>query len=171
MVGGQLIAEADMHARDGAPGRVGLETIDIGASHERDILVAECRIDADDLRVGLAVGKAGKAIVSATADTGAVLRNMAFRILIQENRERLRKRVVAFAFQGVAQRLDTRLVADRRMGVGRTRPALCGVNAAQAMHVEQALGSGVIRLQFSIPDRPSRRYAVGVLDLLEVLWP
>jgi hypothetical protein len=99
------------------------------------------------------------------------LRNLAVRILFQEDRERLRKWVVAFAFQGVAQRLDARLVADRRMGVGRTRPALCGVNAAQAMHVKQALGSGVVRLQFDIPDRPSRRQPVGVDDFLEVLWP
>src|SRR5829696_8873076 len=99
----------------------------------------------------------GKAIVCATADTGAVLRNMAVRILVQEDCERLRKWVVAFAFQGVAQSLDPRLVADRRMGVGRTRPALCGINTAQAMHVEQTLGGRVIRLEFGIPDRPSRR--------------
>ena len=98
MVRGQLIANADMHARDRVPALVGFETIDVGARHERDILVAECRIDADDLRVGLAVGKAGKAIVCATADTGAVLRNLAVRILFQEDRERLRKWVVAFAF-------------------------------------------------------------------------
>ena len=58
-VGRQLIAEADMHARNGVPGRVGLETIDVGARHERDVLVAACRIDADDLRVGLAVGAQG----------------------------------------------------------------------------------------------------------------
>src|SRR3954451_21355673 len=105
-----------MYARDRAPARVGLETIDVGACHERDILVAECRIDTDDLRVGLAVGQAGKAVVSATTDAGAVLRHMALRILVQEDRERLRKWVVAFAFQGVAQRLDPRLVADRLMG-------------------------------------------------------
>src|SRR3954463_14039796 len=99
-----------MHARNRAPGRVGLETIDIGACHEGDILVAECRIEPDDLRVGLAVGEAGKAVVSATAGTGAVLRHRAVRILVYEDRERLRKWVVAFAFQGVAERLDARFV-------------------------------------------------------------
>ena len=86
-----------MYARDRAPGRVGLQSIDVGARHEGDVVVAECRIDADNLRVGLAVGEAGKAVVSATADTGAVLRHMAVRILVQEDRERLRKWVVAFA--------------------------------------------------------------------------
>src|SRR4051794_11682325 len=104
-----------MRTRDHAPGRVGLEAIDVGARHKRDILIAECRIDADNLRVRLAIGETGKAVVSATADTGAVLRDMAVCILVQQDRKRLGKWVVACALQGVAERLDPRLVADRRM--------------------------------------------------------
>lgn len=43
---------------------IGLQAIDIGAGQQGDIGDAERRIDADDLRIGLAVGQALEAVIS-----------------------------------------------------------------------------------------------------------
>jgi hypothetical protein len=77
--------------------------------------------------------------------------------------------MVAGALQVVEQLLDARLVRDRRMRVGFARPRLGRILAAQAMDVEQLLGSLVMRLELVVADRPGRSEAVLMTDLAEVL--
>jgi len=50
----------------------------------------------------------------------------------------------------VVQRLDARLVADRRERVRRARGRLGGIDAALASHLVEPLGFGVVRLQLVV---------------------
>jgi len=63
---------------------------------------------------------------------------------------------------------DPRLVAQRRIPVGRGRRRLTRIGAALAVHVVQVLGAGVSGLKVGVSQRPGRRDAVDVLDLPEI---
>ena len=77
--------------------------------------------------------------------------------------------MVADLLERVAERLDTRLVAHRRMRVGGARPRFGRVDPALAVHVEELLGARVVGLEHVVGERPGGRDAVGVDDLAEVL--
>src|SRR5438093_5450305 len=90
-------------------------------------------------------------------------------LLVEHHAQRHVKGATAEARPVVGELLDPWLVAHRRMGIGRARRRIGGVDAALAMHVIQPLGPRVVRLEILVGDRPRRRDPVVVLELTEVL--
>src|SRR5262249_60387986 len=118
-----------MNRRNGAPGRVGLQPAHECVGQERDIRMLECRVDADDLSVGLAIDEARVAIEGVAADAGAGVLRLAV-LLVEQNAERKRKRMIAAPLQAVPELLYARLV---RGGRGTVRPAAGRVGWVRAM--------------------------------------
>src|SRR3954453_10865314 len=75
---------------------------------------------------------------------------------------------MAGAQEIVVELLDTRLVGDGWVGERAGARRLGRVLAGLAMDEVEALGLGVVGLEVGIGDRPRRRHAAVVLDLLEV---
>ena len=116
------------------------------------------RIDADHLRVGFRLHQAWEAVAGVAADAPAAVRIG----LVAHDADRHRERPVAEPAQVVDQLLDARLVAERRMQVGRTGARLGRVGAALAVHLVQMLGARVVGLELAVLDRPGRGDAAVV---------
>src|SRR5262249_55088801 len=104
----------DVNRRNGAPGRVGLQPAHECVGQERDIRMLECRVDADDLSVGLAIDEARVAIEGVAADAGAGVLRLAV-LLVEQNAERKRKRMIAAPPQAVPE-TPVRAARARRAG-------------------------------------------------------
>src|SRR5215468_12458750 len=89
--------------------------------------------------------------------------------LIQHDPARRVERVVAAVGEGIGDRLDPRLVRDRRPRVLARAGALGGILAVAAVHLVEPLGLGVPRLEVGVAERPGRGDPVDVPDLAEVL--
>src|SRR5687767_1891047 len=76
---------------------------------------------------------------------------------------------MALGDEVVVQLLDPRLVRERRMIVRGARPRLRRIRSAPTMHLVEALGRRVVRLDVVVRDRPGRRDATVVPQLAEVL--
>ena len=145
-----------MNAGDDLPGGVGFELRHIRVGQQRQIgMCLQRRIDAHDLRIGLAVQQAGKAVERIAADADAGRRGLAV-LLIQQNAERQMKRVQTVLHQAVVQRLDARLVRNRRIGKRPAGRRLVRVFAALAVNVKQPFGLGIIGLERLVFERPRR---------------
>ena len=128
----------------------------------------ECRLDADDLSVGLAIDEARIAIEGVAADAGAgVLRLAVF--LVEQNAERKRKRMIAAPLQAVPELLYARLVRDGRVTIRPARGRFGRIHAMLAVDVVEMLGLAIERLEVLISKRPGRRNSAVMPDLTEVL--
>ena len=127
----------------------------------------ERRIDADDLRVRLAVGRARIAVEGLALDARRVRCRHAVD-LVEQHADGQMERMVAGALEIVEQLLDARLVRDRRVGIGTAGPRFGRILAALAVHVIQRLRLLIVGLERVVTDRPRRRDAVGMNDLAEV---
>src|SRR5262249_37969382 len=91
--------------------------------------------------------------------------------LVEHDAHGHRERTPALPGEPVDDLLDARLVAERRMAVGRTRGRLGGIAAAQPMHLIEVLGLRVVRFEIVVRDRPGGRNAAVVAHRTEVLAP
>ena len=143
------------------PDGVRLEPGHQRAGEQSDVRVAQRRLDADDLRVGLAVDQAGEAVAGRAPDAGRAFRRAPRR---SGCRWAAGTGAGPAAAQVAAQLRDARLVADRRVRVGRGGRRLGRVDAPLAVHLVELLGPGVPGLEVGVADRPRGRDAVDVLD-------
>src|SRR5262249_7859365 len=102
-----------MNRADTAAGGLGLQTLYERIGEERDIRVVEHRLDADDLRIGLAVDQARITVESIATDAGAGVQRLAV-LFVEQHAERQREWMMALPLQGIMELLDARLVRDRR---------------------------------------------------------
>ena len=147
-----------------APGRVGLQPLDLRVGDERDVVVLERRPHAAHVRVGLAVGQAREAVEAVAAHAAARLRVG----LVEVDADRQVERLVAGRREVVVELLDARLVRDRRVRERARARRLGGVLAGLAVDEVEPLGLGVVGLEVGVVDRPRGRDAAVVLDLAEV---
>src|SRR5262249_51915782 len=108
--------------------------------HERigkqgEVRILEGRIHAHYLRVGLRVDKAWMAIACCASNAFAC----SGVLLVQHDADWHMKRSESQATEIVAQLLDARLVANRRIRVRPSRPWLGGVCAAFPVHLVELL--------------------------------
>ena len=120
---------------------------------------------AEHLGVGLGVHQAREAVAGGAAHAAAVGRVL----LVEQHAARRVERVQPGRLEVVGELLDARLVADRRVRVGRAGVGLGRVLAARAVHLVELLGLRVVRLEHVVADRPRGRGAVVVLERAEVL--
>src|SRR5690349_6131786 len=78
------------------------------------------------------------------------------------------KRTQTEALEIVAQLLDSRLMADRRMRVRAAGARFRRVFTAFAVHVIETFGLQVIWLKIVVRNRPGRRNSAKVADFVEV---
>jgi hypothetical protein len=116
------------------------------------------------MRVGLAVGEAGKAVEAVAAHAAPALRVG----LVEIHADRQVERLVAGTREVVVELLDARLVRHGRVGEGSGAGRLGRVLARPAVHEVQPLGFRVVRLEVRVGERPRRGDAAVVADLLEV---
>ena len=121
-----------------------------------------------DLRVRLGVDQAGEAVARVAADAAARPRGFCSSSMTPSGTWNGR---CPSAREIVVQLLDARLVADRGIRIGRAGRRLGRVDAALAVHLIEALGLGVVRLELVVADRPRRRDAAVMPQLAEVLSP
>jgi hypothetical protein len=145
-----------------AAGRSRLEPDDARPGPQRDVRVRERRVDADHLRVGLAVDQARVAVARRAPDARGVLR----RRVVAQDPVRQRERVQVDALEVGAQLGDPRLVGDRRERVGAAAGRL--VLATGPADLVEILRLVVPGLQVGVRDRPRRRDPVDVPDPAEV---
>src|SRR5665213_173505 len=81
------------------------------------------------------------------------------------------ERVQAAVCQTIVQFLNARLMRDRRVGKGSACRWFGGILTTHAVHMEQMLRLAVIGFEDGILQRPRRRNAVLVPDLVEVALP
>ena len=146
--------------------------VHVGVGHQRDVVVAQRRVDAHHLGVGLGVQQAREAVDPVAADADAVAGGAGrARPGSRSHADRQVERVQPLLLQVVAQLLDPRLVLDRRVRVLRAGRPLGRVLAVPAVHDVEVLGLGVPGLEVGVVDRPGRGDAAVVPDLAEVLGP
>ena len=123
-----------------AAGAVSDQFLDVSVRHQRDVGILQRRIDGAYLGVGLAVDKARKAVAGSAADAFAGVRIF----LIEHHAERRVKRAQTQAFEVVGELLHARLVAHRRMWVGRASSRFGRVFAGVAVNVIEPFRFGVV---------------------------
>ena len=132
----------DDNFRDAPARGVGCQFFDIGVGHQGNIFMLQRRIDGADLRVGLGVDQAGKAVTGLAANAFAGARVL----FIQHHPQRRVKRMQPEPGKVIGQLLDARLVADGRVGIGAGCVRFRGIFVALAMDVIKRLGFTVVRL-------------------------
>ena len=141
---------------DAASGGVGLQALHIGAGDQRDVVLGQHRIHADDLRVRLRVQQAREAIDPVAADAGAGPCRPARLGLLEVDSDGQVEGVQPELLQVVAQLLDAGFVGHRREGVLLAGMALGRVLAVLAVDQVEVLRLGVVGLQVVVRDRPGR---------------
>src|SRR5262249_44934029 len=104
-----------MNHAHAAAGGLGLQTLNERFGEERDIRVLERRLDADDLRIRLAIDQARITVESIATDAGAGVQRLAV-LFVEQYAERQREWMMALPLQGIMEFLDARLVRDWRGG-------------------------------------------------------
>ena len=140
---------------------VGLEG-EIGVSRQG-------RIDADGLGICLAVDQAGETVHPVTANARAGMGGLAVLVLVEQHAQRQMGGVQAEPLEIVVEFLNARLVLDGRIGELAAARPVGGVFAGGAVHVIQAFGLGIVRLEVLVGQRPRRREPAVVLYHFEVL--
>src|SRR5262252_8697493 len=144
-----------MNRAHAAAGGLGLQALDERIGEERDVRVLENRLDADDLRIGLAVDQARITVESIATDAGAGVQRLAV-LFVEQHAERQREWMMALPHQGVMELLDARLVRDRRAGIRSACRRFGRVDPMLAMYLVEVLGFAIVRLEILICERPSR---------------
>ena len=157
-------AAVDHDLRDRASAGVGLQAHDARVRAQGDVLALDRGPHAQHVRVGLAVGQAREAVEAVAAHAAPAL-GIA---LVEVDADRQVERVMAGLDEVVVELLDARLVRDGRVGERPGGRGLGGVLAALAVDEVQPLGLGVIGLEVVVGQRPRRRDAGVVADLVEV---
>ena len=158
-----------MHRLDAAAAGVGVEARDIGAGQKRHVVVRrQHRIDADHLRIGLAVEQAWEAVEGAAAHADAGRRGEAVVLLVEQDAERQVERLQADPRQPIGQFRHLGLVFDggERIGPGGRR--LIRVFAALAVDVKQTLRLVVVGCERGILQRPRGGDPARMLDLVKI---
>jgi hypothetical protein len=129
---------------------IGQQAGHIGACDQREVGKRfERRIHAHDLRVGLAIEQARKAIERVTSNTNAGRRDFAI-VFVEQYPQRQMKRSQSVACKLIAQFLDARFVRHRGIRERSARRRLARILAALAMDMEQRFGLSVVRLELRI---------------------
>src|SRR5262245_14336153 len=128
----------------------------------------ECRVDADDLSIGFAVDEARIAIEGIAADAGTGVLRLAV-LLVEQNAERKRKRMIPALLQAIPELLYARFVRDGRVTIRPARWRFGRIQAMLAVDVVEVLSLAIERLEVFISKRPGRRNSAVMLDLTEVL--
>ncbi len=76
--------------------------------------------------------------------------------------------MVACPGEVIGQLLDTRLMGNRRVGIGRAARWLGGVFAPRPMHLVQVLRFRIIRFHLLVADRPGGRNTVVMAQFAEI---
>ena len=129
----------------------------------------ERRVDADGLRVSLAVDQAREAVDAVATDARAPGRGLPVLVLIEHDPDRQVRRVQAELLEIIAETLNTRLVLHRREGIVAAPRTVGRILLGRAVHDVELLGVRVPRLEVVVGDRPGRRDAAVVRDHAEVL--
>ena len=99
------------------PLEFGGEPVDVAVREQRQVSCAlQCRIDANDLCIGLAIGQAWIAVKGIASNAGRMRQRFAV-LLVEQDADRQMKRMMAFSLEPVEQLLDARLVGERRISV------------------------------------------------------
>ena len=109
----------------------GLQARDIRIGEQRDVRLLERRVHADDLRVGLGIYETGMPVAPRAPNTLAFVPVL----FVKHDAHGQQKRMVPDALEVIAQLLDPRLVADRRIEIGRARRRFGRVDTAPAVHL------------------------------------
>src|SRR5499427_9954721 len=157
-----------MNRAHAAAGGLGLKTLNERIGEERDIRVLEHRLDADDLRIRLAVDQARITVESIATDAGAGVQRLAV-LFVEQYAERQREWMMALSLQGIMEFLDARLVRDWRAGIRSACRRFGRVDPMLAMHLVEVLSFAIVRLEILIRERPSRGSAAVMFDLAEIL--
>src|SRR5258706_6780540 len=113
------------------------------------------RVDADRLRISFGANQTWMAVagIATNAGTGAWV------LFIDPNPKRHVKRLQARSLKIIVQMLNTLLVTDRRIFVGRAGVWFCWIFTARTVHLIEVFSFSVVRLQLVVADGPCRRYA------------
>ena len=164
-----LLAANDLDPADSPAAVVRGEFVHVTVGHQGQVRVRmQRRIHANDLRIGLAIGQTGIAVEGVAADTGR-MREREPILLIQQDAHGEMEGRVTFTFETVEELLNARFVRQGRIRIPLARGRLGGILPAQSMHVIELLGGLIIRLKRVVLERPRRRDAVRMPDLIEVL--
>ncbi len=145
-------------------GPVGFQADRLVARQEGDVGQLRDRFDDDGAGVGLGLQQAGKAAAGRATHAMRGLRIAVIAI----NTQRQGRGMPADILEVLLQRGDAGIVEQGRIGVGRIVRQVVGIDAALAVHAPQLFSLFVIGRVVGIGQRPGRRQAVGVLDVLEV---
>ena len=126
---------------------------------------------AHRLRVGLAVDEAREAVDPVAADAAARVDGVAVVVLVEHHAERKVRRMVPELLEVVVELLDARLVLHLGIRIRTAARALGRVLPRLPVHVVEALGLRVPRLEVVVGQRPRGRDAAVMADLAEVLGP
>src|SRR5262249_42444112 len=157
-----------MNRAHAAAGGLGLQTLNERIGDERDIRVLEHRLDADDLRIRLAVDQARITVESIATDAGARVQRPAV-LFVEQHAKRQREWMMALPLQGIMEFLDARFVRDRRAGIRPARRWVGRVDPVLAMYLVELLGFAIVGLEILISERPSGGSPVMMFDLAEIL--
>ena len=125
-------------------------------------------IHADHLSVCFAVDQAWQPIERGASYAGTGVQGLSLRF-VKQNAERQRERVKAKPPEIVEQLLNARLVAHRRITIGRAGRTLSRIDPALPVDMIKVLSLGVVGLKILIAQRPGGRDAAVVSDFIEVL--
>src|SRR5690349_5335674 len=124
-------------------------------------------IDANYLRISLAVQGTGKSVVEAAANAGARRRGAAV-LFIEKDAERDMKRAKTDPTHIVDKFFNFRLVANGGIWVRSACPRLERILPALSMNVKQPLGLSVIGLKVVVFERPCGRHATRMRNFAEI---
>src|SRR5204863_7457509 len=141
-----------MDGRDFSSGAIRFQARYLRISKQGHIIVSQRGRDAADVRVRFCVNKAGEAITRVATNARTVLRIF----LIQHDAEWSMKWLQPVQRKVVAQLLNARFVADRWVWECSAAMRLSGIFANFAVHMINAFGLGVVRLQLAVRDGPGR---------------
>src|SRR5262245_65454226 len=103
-------------------------------------------IDAEDLSVCFRMNQTGMPVAGVATDASAG----SGVLLVQHASQRHVKRLEPQTGEVVAELLNTRLVTDRRMGIGHARRWIRRIFRTSAVHPIESLGLRVIRLELLV---------------------
>src|SRR5437667_2624204 len=129
-----------MDGRDFSSGAIRFQARYLRISKQGHVIVSQRRHDTADVRVRFCVNKAGEAVAGIATNAGAFPRIF----LIQHDAEWSMKWLQPVQRKVVAQLLDARLMADRRVWEWSTAVRLSRIFADRAMHVINLLRLSVI---------------------------
>src|SRR5882672_9348609 len=124
------------------------------------------RVNADSLGISFGANQTWMTVASVATNAGASSRVL----FIDPNPKRHVKRLQARSLKIIVQMLNTLLVTDGRILVGRAGVWFCWIFTARTMHLIEVFSFGVIRLQLVVTDGPRGRDPTVMTNLPEVFF-